>query len=367
MSTDPQLQIASLQNSVQIHDESIKALQAAAGELKTGLQAAASATKVEFDYIKEEVSNNLVKASEQMNRLEAWLKATSEQGARHEVQVKTLSETVKDLGVRMDAMTASAKSTSPSTKPKDDNLMCKKDGQTLRKYGNLSGPNFLDWKFDVTNFMEQHDKTLVSLVAWIESQKTMEDITEARLNDWALQDAAIDDERLDWALDQLYYLLTVKTVELPHDQVQNLQTSGKMRGALAWKQVQSTAVGLTDNRLQHLTNVVTNPIRVKTYEEVPGAVAAWDRDVRELERFPESKLSETQKMACIRRLVPEALEENIMSQANNLTTMHSLRQYIEGQVALRRSAKPAAIGKGPLGGKAFSPSTPAASSSPTTM
>ena len=85
MPTDPQLQIASLTNSVQIHDESIKALQTIASELKTGLQAAASATKVEFDYIKDEVSKNLVKASEQMTRIETWLRSTSEQGARHEV------------------------------------------------------------------------------------------------------------------------------------------------------------------------------------------------------------------------------------------------------------------------------------------
>ena len=185
------------------------------------------------------------------------------------------------------------------------------------------------------NFLAMNEAVCKDLTEWADSCK-MEDITEDGLREWMALEVT-------WGLDQVYFLLMVKLEGLPRDQVVNHFGSGSLRGALAWKHVQSTAAGLTDNRLHCLTKQCMNPTRVKSVEETAAAMAAWERDMRELDRHPTAALNEQQKISCVRRLVPESMEENLFNHAESFDTYAKLKKFVDHQVALRRPGRPALL------------------------
>ena len=89
--------------------------------------------------------------------------------------------------------------------------------------------------------------------------------------------------------------------------------------------------------MQHLLHEVTNPTRAKTYDELTALITVWERNLKELEKFPDARLSSQQKMMYLRKMMPEQLEENILAQVNGFKTYETLIHYVESQIALRRT------------------------------
>ncbi len=222
---------------------------------------------------------------------------------------------------------------------RQENILSRREARDIKRFGGTGGPNYHDWKFELSTLLEQCGPDVNEVISWVDQRSNIEDITEQAFDAWIEWDGQ-DKDRMEWAVNQLFYILAAKTEDVAKDQVQSLQAEGRIRGAKAWKRVQTTAAGLTDNRLQYLMREVTNPTRAKNYDELTGAIAIWEKSMRELDKFPNAGLSEQQKISCLRRLVPESLEENLLAQANAMKTYAMVMEYVESQVALRRSAIP---------------------------
>ena len=277
-------------------------------------------------------TSQLQQASERVTQLEnsvqhhaGWLKTLQED--THEMQ--------KHLFLLKEAKTSSGGGFAPSRSK--DNLTNRKDAKDLKRY--IGGDqDFTLWKAELELFLDMNDLAARAVLKWAEETKR-DNITEGELGEWADSEQDLTKAEAFEAMEQLYFLLVFRTDGTPKDLVMNLSKAGKMRGALAWNHVNEAAVGLTANRMAHLTNRCTNPTRVKAVDDVPAALAAWERDMRELDRAPGYELNEQQKMLSVRALVPEAMAENLLNFAEQFDTYAKLRRFIDHQVALRRSGK----------------------------
>ena len=81
---------------------------------------------------------------------------------------------------------------------------------------------------------------------WIDRQNILEDVTDAEFHRW-VNGSGHNQLDLEWSLKQLYYLMNAKLVEGAKDIVRAEASKGNIRGARAWKRVQVSAAGLTQN------------------------------------------------------------------------------------------------------------------------
>ena len=244
---------------------------------------------------------------------------------------------VLEIEARVAAMeSGSGPSTSTSRK---DNVLGKREVKDVPTFGSKTGPLFVDWAFDVQMALEQVCPEANLVIKWVEQQDSYEDISNLAMNQWVLREG-LNSTDVVWATKQLYYLLVRKTDGVPRDLIQGEKDTDDARGARAWKRVHTFAAGLTQNRRLEILDRVSHPKRTNNYEELAAAVATWERDVRELSKFQNSALSDDQKISYLQGLVPTELENYMIHmQSTGTNTFSSFMQYVESQIAARRSGK----------------------------
>ena len=222
-----------------------------------------------------------------------------------------------------------------------ENLLGKREFKDLPTFGGKAGLNFVDWRYDITLALDQTCPTARKAVKWIEEQGSYDDISDLALSNWIVDDQLVASE-VEWALEQLYFVLARKTEGTAKDLVQSeydvVKDYIKVRGARAWKRVQTFAWGMTQNRRQEVLNRVANPKRCSTYDELAGALATSEKDVRDLTKFDQSALPDDVKIEYLKQFVPDSCQEYLrrMSSQGPLTFTACL-QYVENQIAERRT------------------------------
>ena len=245
-----------------------------------------------------------------------------------------------NISQRVDALEQRATWGVPTgTNMRRENVTAKRETKVLDKFGDRNGPSYIDWCFDVYTAMEQCCEEVNLITSWVDTLEKPEQITEQAFQQWV---SASGQNPLDmqWALKQLFYLLTAKLTGALKDIAQAEMGKGIVRGATTWKRVQIHAAGMTQNRRLELLDKVSHPRKAKTFDELAELLPAWERNVRELEKFPQSSLSDDQKIGFLRQLATDELEKflNHMS-ASGTHTYNEMRIYVESQVAQKRSAQ----------------------------
>ena len=82
-----------------------------------------------------------------------------------------------------------------------------------------------------------------------------------------------------------------------------------LRLDITWKRVQIHAVGMAQNRRLELLDAVSHPKKANSYDEVAELLPAWEKKVREPEKFPQSALSNDQKIGFLRQLANDDVEQ----------------------------------------------------------
>ena len=198
--------------------------------------------------------------------------------------------------------------TSERTSARRENVTAKRETKSLPVFGEKHGPVYADWCFDVFTAMEQVCEEVNLITQWVDSLDTLHEITEANFLVWVRTKGqnVLD---MQWALKQLYYVLTQKLTGQVKEFTQAEMGKGIIRGATTWKRVQIHAAGMTQNRRLELLDAVSHPKKANSYDELAELLPAWEKKVRELEKFPQSALSNDQKIGFLRQLANDDLEQ----------------------------------------------------------
>ena len=176
------------------------------------------------------------------------------------------------------------------------------------------------------------------ITQWVDSLDALDEITEANSLVWVRTKGqnVLD---MQCALKQLYYVLTQKLTGQVKEFTQAEMGKGIIRGATTWKRVQIHAAGMTQNGRLELLDAVPHPKMTNSYDELAELLPAWEKKVRELEKFPQSALSNDQKIGFLRQLANDDLEQFLSHlSASGGQTYETLRVYAEPQIAQKRTA-----------------------------
>ena len=189
-----------------------------------------------------------------------------------------------------------------------ENVTAKRETKSLPVFGEKHDPVYADWCFDVFSAMEHVCEEVNLITQWVDSLDTLDEITEANFLLWVRTKGqnVLD---MHWALKQLYYVLTQKLTGQVKEFTQAEMGKGIIRGATTWKRVQIHAAGMTQNRRLELLDAVSHPKKANSYDELAELLLAWEKKVRELEKFPQSALSNDQKIWFLRQLANDDLEQ----------------------------------------------------------
>ena len=106
--------------------------------------------------------------------------------------------------------------------------------------------------------------------------------------------------------------------------------TGWMRGPQALYEIQKEGLGRAADRRAELNRRVHNPSSVRKWEEVPGALNAWETTANEYVSLTKQVLDEETRMNSLLRLLPKSLYELTASQYG-ISTYGQLRSYILAQ------------------------------------
>ena len=84
---------------------------------------------------------------------------------------------------------------------------------------------------------------------------------------------------------------------------------GDIRGARAWKRVQVYVAGLTQHRRAELQNELNSYKRAASFDDLVVLLPKWERKVRDLERFPQSGITNEVKMDLLLNIIPASLQQ----------------------------------------------------------
>ena len=136
--------------------------------------------------------------------------------------------------------------TGERTSSRRENVTAKRETKSLPLFGEKHGPVYAAWCFDVFTAMEQVCEEVNLITQWVDSLDTLDEITEANFLAWVRTKGqnVLD---MQWALKQLYYVLTQKLTEQVKEFTQAEMGKGIIRGATTWKRVHIHAAGMTQN------------------------------------------------------------------------------------------------------------------------
>ena len=97
---------------------------------------------------------------------------------------------------------------------------------------------------------------------------------------------------------------------------------------------------MTQNRRLELLDAVSHPKKANSYDELAELLPPWEKKIRELEKCPQSALSNDQKIGFLRQLANDDLEQFLSHlSATGGQTYETLREYAESQIAQKRTAQ----------------------------
>ena len=187
--------------------------------------------------------------------------------------------------------------TSERTSSRRENVTAKRETKSLPVFGEKHGPVYSDWCFDVYTAMEQVCEEVNLITQWVDSLDTLDENTEANFLAWVRTKGqnVLD---MQWALKQLYYVLTQKLTGQVKEFTQAEMGKGVIRGATTWKRVQIIhAAEMTQNRRLELLDAVSHPKKANSYDELAELLPAWEKKVR-----PQSALSNDQKIGFLHKI-----------------------------------------------------------------
>ena len=257
------------------------------------------------------------------------------------IQVARIDDALARLTKVESALTTSftAPSSRIGTTIRRDNIVSTKELKSVANFGAKNGPAYQDWVSDVKTATEQVDELMVHVIEWVDGQSTLEDVTDAEFHRWA-NGSGHNQLDLEWTLKQLYYLMNVKMVEGAKDIVRAEASKGNIRGARAWKRVQVYAAGLTQNRRAELQSELNNFKRAASFDDLVIVLPKWECKVRDLERFPQSGVTDEVKMDLLLKIIPTSLQQftSALISAGGYN-YEKLRYFVDSQVAQNRTAK----------------------------
>ena len=222
------------------------------------------------------------------------------------------------------------------TSSRRENVTAKRETKSLPVFGEKHGPVYADWCFDVHTAMEQVCEEVNLITRWVDSLDTLDETTEANFLAWVRTKGqnVLD---MQWALKQLYYVLTQKLTGQVKEFTQAEMGKGIIRGAATWKREQIHAAGMTQNRRLELSDAVSH---ANSYDELAELLPAWEKKVRELEKFPQSALSNDQKIGFLCQLANDDLEQVLSHlSATGGQTYETLRVHAESQITQKCTAQ----------------------------
>ena len=189
------LQIEAIKNTLQLLKDTVEAQV----PLLTGLQ---KPIVDSFDLADKAVNSRLSEVqhmhlqlqqqlTHEIAKVDGRLQSIKDMSVSNEARWKTVTAAVDDLKAQFTAMEARSTCVPGTAKRDEANLMAKKDAANLKKFGEVKGPTFFDWKFDVMCFLEQYDEVLKKVIEWTEAQEKLEDITDSAFQDWLDDDKAL--------------------------------------------------------------------------------------------------------------------------------------------------------------------------------
>ena len=147
---------------------------------------------------------------------------------------------------------------------------------------------------------------------------------------------------------QLYQVLTMNLIDGALAPLKLRAEAFRTNGFACWWKMAKDNIGMTPQRLQTLAKVVLRPTRVKKMSEVSRAVDTWEAAQKEYVKFEgNGDMSDIMKITCIRGLIPEELENDVVRCSNTLKTYVEARNYIIEQAGLRKDHK-TAVQNGPV-------------------
>ena len=97
---------------------------------------------------------------------------------------------------------------------------------------------------------------------------------------------------------------------------------------------------MTQNRRLEFLDAVSPPKKANSHDELAELLPAWEKKARELEKFPQSALSNDQKIGFLRQLANDDWEQFLSHlSATGGQTYETLRVYAETQIAQKRTAQ----------------------------
>ena len=206
-------------------------------------------------------------------------------------------------------------------------------------FGEKHGPVCARWCFDVFATVEKVCEEVNFTTLWVDSLDTLDEVIEDNFSAWVRTKGqnVLD---MQWALKQLYYVLTQKLIgkmkeftraemgEGNQPRSHNLETGADPRSGND-PESQTGAFGCC-----------VTPQEGKLARRACRAAATLVKEVRELQKFPQPALSNDQKIVFLRQLANDDLEQFLSHlSASGGQTQETLRVYAESQIAQKRTAQ----------------------------
>ena len=202
---------------------------------------------------------------------------------------------------------------------------------------------FEDWHFTMKTFLKEE-------VGWAELLKKVENWPEcpskhnvARIAGELFAEQApgitIGGPEVAHMNKQLYQVLCMNLTETALTSVKNVEEELEVNGLASWWKMVQDNEHMTAQRLQGLAGKVYHPKRVKKMADVKPALEAWEVALKEYVKHEKHELSDASKIFCVRQLVPEDMERDLIRVANTLDTYKEVRSYITEQASIRKDMK----------------------------
>ena len=198
---------------------------------------------------------------------------------------------------------------------------------------------FDDWRFAVTNFLEE-EPAFHGFLRELEQRKGVK-IQGDHLDYWqSTRSAGEELPNAAWLDQQLYQVLVQNCVGEALAIVRTYADE-EARRANAWRAVLGEAIGFTGNRFQCVVARVFSPKRVQKYGDAIQTLSNWETLFKEFEAgsgvTPNSTPSAL-KVHAVMQLVPAELEKHMRLMGYQLRPYAEAKDYIIQQVEARKEA-----------------------------
>ena len=147
-------------------------------------------------------------------------------------------------------------------------------------------------------------------------------------------------EELNVMNQQLNQVLSINLTDTALAPVKNMEAEIECNGLACWWKLVQESDSMTGQRLQGLASGVYQPKRVKKLADVKNAIEAWEGNLKMyLAKEKIQDIPESSKILCMRALVPEDLERDIIRVSNTLHQYIDVKEYVWEQVSMRKDLK----------------------------